>query len=1298
MAIKSMIEGQSDALSTFLQQAQVMRSPMSASGSSISSIGVGSGSQPSVNSADNSNAALIESIRHFIDHEKNDMKARLSAANEKVQELTITLKVQEVLVASLQKKLASTTGTLLSSQMVGQTPSSSSAPLQNGQIFTPSLKLSFAVPSVEGTGTRTPGIGSGITTAGTQSVKSRHRKSCTAEELKLNIRLSKCKEKLLNIIEKHFRREAEMQTMTSNLRDAQRSLLANAVEVYSLKSDSSDKDDSGKSKQIQSCAPSRRMTGSGSVDDAEAIANGTHAPNSFLTIDTDELQIESEQPTLSAKLRLSVMDGISEALSSANRAADISKEIEIEANTLLQAIAPPLGTSMVVKEPTDGLQVVREGDSASPAKDYNEDEIEIVNISDDAYLQLNLATMQYERLSGDDSGIIPLSAKSGMMDAVLREPTESSTLPPLQNPSNVFSPALTESSISSSQVRRAFEAAEFSPNGNQIFGLDGVYTDRSGYRPEKIREGFMGESSLPQSASQLNSATPAPVQSEIIHVSPAEQTLEILPSPDSDVLALNMKQIEMLSSLQTQLDLALSKWSSLSSNLNPSQQVEMKINGGGTVRTTENEIAQLRVEYLEQRQALAVLQQELSSSKSKEQVELKSILQLLEAKIETIRTIQTLSQDGVAKLDESSVIQDSLNALAREVAYFGDVQRSDFGYRLAELLQRIEAQEKTINDLLLINKTQQGILINTEEAMNFMKVENDLERSNLKTQVYDANSSLREVKVLYQKSDEERKKAAIDLEQLKKAYNDAQETIATLIATNKTQAHALDFAQKELLASRDQRDSSTSETDEKRSGEVEQSALLQTLHSRLLEWIPSQDALQRDIISRCATSDNQMKGLSMLQHIQDSLDAVLKQHFEQQGLLLQGKGDDVAQEVARLTTALHESATKVASLEGQILTSNESLQIVKDLQTTEIQAERNKTIELEKKLSQLTNTLNSTANLNMRYETEIFTLQHDVDHFKESLSDCQKRVNDLTLKNKMQEETIRAKKAVKIFLLKLFFFLLIHGNELICQELAACFQRLKDGGDYNQELEQIKFATDVEAESLREELQVYRDKVDTLKDSNKQLEASLKSLKAQFEREKASMISSHKSELESITTKMGKDLENLQSQYSLEISELKVRQKREVEMATKEKLDNVKSKVEHYVSELDAEKQHLMDSLVEREFEVNRLQGQLESANIEINRLKGIISMMASGQGGNTSKPSSPHNMNQNHDLHSTGSISMSTSHSHHNNKVSASGSGHSPEDSSAGLQSFQRQVLSLSLSMCRNISNYIITIMFSFS
>lgn len=173
--------------------------------------------------------------------------------------------------------------------------------------------------------------------------------------------------------------------------------------------------------------------------------------------------------------------------------------------------------------------------------------------------------------------------------------------------------------------------------------------------------------------------------------------------------------------------------------------------------------------------------------------------------------------------------------------------------------------------------------------------------------------------------------------------------------------------------------------------------------------------------------------------------------------------------------------------------------------------------------------------------------------------------------------------------------------------MASCLQRIKDGGDYNEELEQSKISTEVEADSLREELQVHMQKLEQLKENNKQLDSTMRAMKAQYEREKGNLTAAHKSELEALHHKMEKTIEQLRMQHDNEMSELQSRQKREFEIATKEKLNSVKSKVEHYVSELDADKQSLKDALVERDVEITRLQRHLELASIEIDRFKGKI-------------------------------------------------------------------------------------------
>ena len=147
----------------------------------------------------------------------------------------------------------------------------------------------------------------------------------------------------------------------------------------------------------------------------------------------------------------------------------------------------------------------------------------------------------------------------------------------------------------------------------------------------------------------------------------------------------------------------------------------------------------------------------------------------------------------------------------------------------------------------------------------------------------------------------------------------------------------------------------------------------------------------------------------------------------------------------------------------------------------------------------------------------------------------------------------------------------------------------------------------MEADSLREELQVYMQKIEQLKENNKQLDSAMRAMKSQYEREKGNLTAAHRSELDALHSKMEKTIEQLRMQHDNDMSELQSRQKREFEIATKEKLNSVKSKVEHYVSELDADKQSLKDALVERDVEITRLQRHLELASMEIDRFKGKI-------------------------------------------------------------------------------------------
>jgi Tfp pilus assembly protein PilV len=162
-------------------------------------------------------------------------------------------------------------------------------------------------------------------------------------------------------------------------------------------------------------------------------------------------------------------------------------------------------------------------------------------------------------------------------------------------------------------------------------------------------------------------------------------------------------------------------------------------------------------------------------------------------------------------------------------------------------------------------------------------------------------------------------------------------------------------------------------------------------------------------------------------------------------------------------------------------------------------------------------------------------------------------------------------------------------------------QRLKDGGDYNQELEASRIAMEVEADAMREQLQLSREKYEKMRLNAKQLEANLKSVRIQFETERRELISAHREEVAAMKRSKEIQWSELLESHEEEIKQLHFEHRKNVDLVTREKLDAVKAKVEHYVSSLEEDKQRA-------DAEVEKLRRQLEDAHLEIARLKGKLS------------------------------------------------------------------------------------------
>jgi hypothetical protein len=132
------------------------------------------------------------------------------------------------------------------------------------------------------------------------------------------------------------------------------------------------------------------------------------------------------------------------------------------------------------------------------------------------------------------------------------------------------------------------------------------------------------------------------------------------------------------------------------------------------------------------------IEPEVASAKSIGQTDLEGLLNILAAHISQLQNISmySASNQSVQDSTESMVfIKESLGNISSQLSVLSDVQRGVFIERIQELIQQNNDLEYRMADLVLINKAQQGILVNTEETMNIMKVDYDVSRSALKTQI-----------------------------------------------------------------------------------------------------------------------------------------------------------------------------------------------------------------------------------------------------------------------------------------------------------------------------------------------------------------------------------------------------------------------------------------------------------------------------------------------------------------------------------------------------------------------------------
>jgi len=225
------------------------------------------------------------------------------------------------------------------------------------------------------------------------------------------------------------------------------------------------------------------------------------------------------------------------------------------------------------------------------------------------------------------------------------------------------------------------------------------------------------------------------------------------------------------------------------------------------------------------------------------------------------------------------------------------------------------------------------------------------------------------VKLLLIKAAEENKNAILkEVERFKKMCKESQDTISSLVSSNKTQSNALEFFQFELVAYAEQEKTSS-----------------------ILETAVSQQG------EAFSSSQNHVATLQSFE-IED-----IQRYLDVQNVHTQ-TNESESIEMARLKAIIEKSEVQLSEL--------------KAAHQNDIQTERDRAIDFENKVHELNLSNTSMVQMNQRYELEIHSLKYDLDHFKQSLIDCQKNLNGLTLQNKKVEEALRIKNEVTYQLLR----------------------------------------------------------------------------------------------------------------------------------------------------------------------------------------------------------------------------------------------------------------------------------------
>ena len=113
---------------------------------------------------------------------------------------------------------------------------------------------------------------------------------------------------------------------------------------------------------------------------------------------------------------------------------------------------------------------------------------------------------------------------------------------------------------------------------------------------------------------------------------------------------------------------------------------------------------------------------------------------------------------------------------------------------------------------------------------------------------------------LIKAAEDDKNAILMELERFKKMCKDSEETISSLVSTNKTQSNALDLAQFELVACREQQDKTNTQT----------ANYIKSLSSRIVEAVSQQEVSIRSLQNHVTTV--QSNEIERLQRIQSCLD------------------------------------------------------------------------------------------------------------------------------------------------------------------------------------------------------------------------------------------------------------------------------------------------------------------------------------------------------------------------------------------------------------------------------------------